>query len=154
MKNTRHSNDRSKRIPLSEGGLIPTQRLTHCCLWLMIIGLLCVLPLHSVSGETELLKAAPLNPEFVEWQSALQTRAEESSRSGEQELHALGHIPSPVDWSHLDTQSAASTIPRRNAFDPIYDLRTLGRVTPVKDQGDCNSCWTFATYGSLELVSI
>ncbi len=36
------------------------------------------------------------------------------------------------------------------AYPASYDLRTLGRVTPVKDQGPCGSCWSFATYGSLE----
>ena len=32
----------------------------------------------------------------------------------------------------------------------VYDLRTLGKVTPVKDQGSAESCWTFGTYASLE----
>jgi uncharacterized repeat protein (TIGR01451 family) len=31
-----------------------------------------------------------------------------------------------------------------------YDLRLLGRVTPVKDQDTLGTCWDFATMGSLE----
>ena len=31
-----------------------------------------------------------------------------------------------------------------------YDLRDQGKLTPVRDQGNFGTCWTFATYGSME----
>ncbi len=36
------------------------------------------------------------------------------------------------------------------SYPAVYDLRTLDRVTSVKDQGSGGTCWAFATYSSLE----
>jgi len=86
---------------------------------------------------------APVNPAFVAFQQH-RPIVQSMSAGG----HLLGAIPSPVSIPPLTrTQRAvakAKSLPAR------YDLRTTGKLTSVKDQGSCGSCWAFATYGSLE----
>ena len=56
-------------------------------------------------------------------------------------------MPSTVDLSHTTGQTLFQAF---TVYPSKYDLRTLGKVTPVRDQGTSGSCWAFSTYGSLE----
>jgi len=90
---------------------------------------------------------APLNPLFVEYMRLRQAGL--VSNTLDEDGHMLGLIPSPLDFSHLRNQPSPLTVTAD--VPPLgYDLREFGRVTSVKDQGICGTCWAFATFGSLE----
>jgi C1A family cysteine protease len=118
-------------------------------IFLLFLGWLCLLALaasDSFASPSTSLTIAPINPEFVAWQSKAATFNLELRDA---EGHTLGLIPSPIDRSHLLTQTRVLAA-QLEGLPPSYDLRTYGYVTPVKDQGSCGSCWAFGSYGPLE----
>lgn len=56
------------------------------------------------------------------------------------------YVPSPLDASVPETGPALDADPAPST----YDLRTTGKLTPVRNQGAYGTCWAFATVGSLE----
>jgi C1A family cysteine protease len=107
---------------------------------------------------------APPNPAFLAYQDRMkaasvqdfvsrQVAAFRSTETLPSYSFVEGEIPSPVDLSqnlgqHLVTESGSRT--DQETYSGSYDLRPLGKVSPVRDQGSAGSCWAFGTYGSLE----
>lgn len=115
------------------------------CVFLLLIGAL-AFGLASPGIAQEGISLAPMNPEFVKYLGDLNSgNVQRFTTQG----HSLGFIPPPIDLSHMRGVPVLKTY-ELLSLPASYDLRTLGKVTPVKDQGPCGSCWAFGTYGSLE----
>ncbi len=117
----------------------------------LAVGLLMLFLVQGVAlGDTGStlpgLTKAPLNPAF------LQQMAENSefavSGSDSLSLPVTGYRPSPIDPSL--TRGMQVDFPLLGSMPTSYDLRSLSRVTAVRDQSPYNSCWAFAALGSLE----
>jgi len=74
------------------------------------------------------------------------TQSSLSSLSSQVITENGGILSEPTDWSHLSSLPTRS----RAAFPSAFDSRDSGWVSPVRDQGNCGGCWTFATFGIVE----
>jgi len=123
-----------------------------------VIGLLLGwLGLGSGSARADDLgvRKAPEAPAYTRWLARHHPRGTPGPLGGVQEggPRTRGHIPHPVDLSHVQGPVFAQGVgdPALPAF---FDLRTTGVMTPVKDQGEYGTCWAFACMGSLEASTL
>jgi C1A family cysteine protease len=113
----------------------------------LIIGLFFAAPACFGQGPPS-PQRAPLNPAFVKH---IETLKLGSVQTFTETGHALGYRPPPIELPHSKQAAAVSSVSGSpQALPAVYDLRALGRVTAVRDQGNCGDCWAFGALGSLE----
>ena len=111
---------------------------------MILTAVLVFFALFQGSYQEQIPVCAPLNPDFVQFMENVERGIVDLvSDDG----HPLGYFPPPVTPSaESSARKQASTV----AAPATYDLRTLGKLSPIRNQGGCGSCWTFGTYASLE----
>lgn len=62
---------------------------------------------------------------------------------------ATGFVPPAINGDHFAAAAAATRSPDK-ALPASYDCRTLGWVSPVRNQGACGACYAFSSAGDLE----
>ena len=96
----------------------------------------------TVNSVDDLIeKGCEINPEFIDYYGK-----EKAELFSEDEENNFGFVPPSIipDLNTNNNYSEGAALPAK------YDLRTEECMTSVKNQGNIGSCWSFATYASLE----
>ena len=114
----------------------------------ILLLLVVLVPFNIVSAAEpqDNYQVAPPNPAFLDYLRAKPLLFSGSAPIG---FSNLGYVPTSFDLSHVDSLPEVST-QELTALPGIWDWRTQGKLTPVKNQGNAGTCWAFATLGSLE----
>ena len=97
------------------------------------------LPMMTVSGQGA--------ANTVDKHQRALLRQDSLNDAGNQSATNCGYIPPVMDLSHL--RSVPVSIPAE-VLPSIFDWRTRGVVTPVKNQHPCGTCWIFGTIAAIE----
>ena len=116
---------------------------------LTVLSFLFVLSAAVVQAQ-DVAQKAPLNPKYVDYMAKKQAGAPVVTALPEG--HQTGLMPSPIDFSHMRDHAALSQQMEAGttSYPSSFDLRKKKKVSPVKDQANCGSCWAFGAIASVE----
>ena len=133
---------------------------------IMTLALAAAMLLASVASAAD----SGLSPQFIRWRKMRAAGLLPQQRAAAQAQDAdsislsaakggamagfgapfAGLAPDVAPLGYLSEMLVGASLKPATGYPARYDLRDHGGVTPVRDQGAFETCWAFASYGSLE----
>ncbi len=118
----------------------------------LVYSVVLIMLLFASQAQAGGVRLSPLNTEFtgVSVLSGGASAGAAQIRTPWGDMLPAGRRPSPLNLEHLKHPVTAGAARTRTAFPAKFDLRTLNRLSPIRDQAPYGSCWTFGALAAAE----